>query len=73
MPCFIKKHLVAAYHELGCPMEQLSMPQDITLFETVRFLLIDPDKEDIKRTTVQDFTPTMPDQSTIAGLDGLSQ
>lgn len=54
-------------------MAQLSMPQDITLFETVGFLLIDPDKEDIKRTTVQDFIPTMPDQSTIAGLDGLSQ
>jgi hypothetical protein len=48
---------------------QLSTSQVTASFGTVEFFLIDPDKEDLMRSTLQAFAPTLPDASTIAVFD----
>ncbi len=48
---------------------QLSTSQVTASFGTVEFLLIDHDKEDMMRSAVQAFAPTLPDASTISVFD----
>lgn len=52
-----------------CLIAQLSTSQVTASFGTVEFFLIDPDKEDIMRSALQGFAPTLPDASTIAVFD----
>jgi hypothetical protein len=52
---------------------QLITSQVTASFGTVEFFLIDPDKEDIMRSALQAFAPTLPDVSTIAVLDCRAQ
>lgn len=52
-----------------CLVAQLSTSQVTASFGTVEFFLIDPNKEDLMRSALQAFAPTLPDASTIAVLD----
>jgi hypothetical protein len=52
-----------------CLIAQLSTPKVTAPFRTVEFFLIDNDKEDMMRSAVQAFAPTLPDASTIAVFD----
>jgi hypothetical protein len=52
-----------------CRIAQLSTSQVTASFGTVEFFLIDPDKEDLMRSALQAFAPTLPDASTIAVFD----
>jgi hypothetical protein len=52
-----------------CRIAQLSTSQVTASFGTVEFFLIDPEKEDLMRSALQAFAPTLPDASTIAVFD----
>ena len=69
----LRKCLAAAYSKSGCPIAQLSIPRSPLIFETVGLFLIDPDKEEIMRSPIQGFAPTIPNSRNIAVLYGLSQ